>query len=86
MFSPDSWALRLPRNWCDAHIKGVISQNVVSDKLRGQLGDETDPDLRLLRETADGDLVITLGAGDVYKMGEGLLALLEESPKADECA
>jgi UDP-N-acetylmuramate--alanine ligase len=50
------------------------------------LDDETDPRLRLLRETAEGDLVITLGAGDVYKIGEGLLVLLAESPKADECA
>src|SRR5205807_1906386 len=38
------------------------------------LADETEPALRLMRETAPGDLLITLGAGDVYKLGEDLLA------------
>jgi len=50
------------------------------------LADEIEPQLRLLRETAEGDLLITLGAGDVYKLGEDLLALLAELPKTDECA
>jgi UDP-N-acetylmuramate--alanine ligase len=39
------------------------------------LGDEEEPVSRLLRETAEDDLLITLGAGDVYKMGEELLTL-----------
>jgi len=50
------------------------------------LADESEPVLRLARETAEGDLLITLGAGDVYKLGEDLLALLAELPKTDECA
>jgi UDP-N-acetylmuramate--alanine ligase len=50
------------------------------------LADESEPVLRLMRETAEGDLLITLGAGDVYKLGENLLALLTELPKTDECA
>jgi UDP-N-acetylmuramate--alanine ligase len=50
------------------------------------LGDESDPALRLLRETAEGDVVITMGAGDVYKLGEDLLTLLAQSPKPNECA
>ena len=27
---------------------------------------------------ADGDLIITMGAGDIYRSGEELVALLEE--------
>ena len=50
------------------------------------LADDMDPALRLMRETSDGDLLITLGAGDVYKVGEDLLTLLAEAPKSDECA
>ncbi|MBV8056601.1 MAG: UDP-N-acetylmuramate--L-alanine ligase [Deltaproteobacteria bacterium] len=43
------------------------------------LAGESEPVLRLIRETADGDLLITLGAGDVYKLGEDLLALLAQA-------
>lgn len=50
------------------------------------LAGDSEPALRLMRETAAGDLLITLGAGDVYKLGEDLLALLAELPKPDECA
>jgi UDP-N-acetylmuramate--alanine ligase len=50
------------------------------------LADEADPVLRLMRETTEGDLLITLGAGDVYQLGEDLLALLAELPETDECA
>jgi UDP-N-acetylmuramate--alanine ligase len=50
------------------------------------LADEGEPALRLMRDTAVGDLVVTLGAGDVYKIGEDLLALLDELPKTDEWA
>jgi UDP-N-acetylmuramate--alanine ligase len=49
------------------------------------LADENEPQLRLIRETAPGDLLITMGAGDVYKLGDDLL-LLAELPKPDECA
>jgi UDP-N-acetylmuramate--alanine ligase len=50
------------------------------------LADESEPAIRLMRETTAGDLLITLGAGDVYKLGEALLELPAESPKSDECA
>jgi UDP-N-acetylmuramate--alanine ligase len=50
------------------------------------LADETEAALRLMRETTENDLLITLGAGDVYKLGDNLLALLAEMPKTDECA
>jgi UDP-N-acetylmuramate--alanine ligase len=47
---------------------------------------ESEAALRLMCETAAGDLLITLGAGDVYKLGDNLLAQFAETPKADECA
>jgi len=50
------------------------------------LADDSEPVLRLMRETAEGDLLITLGAGDVYKLGEDLLTLLAELPKTNGCA
>lgn len=50
------------------------------------LADHSDPALRLMHETTQGDLLVTLGAGDVYKLGENLLALLAEMPKTNECA
>jgi UDP-N-acetylmuramate--alanine ligase len=40
------------------------------------LAADNEPLPRLMRETADDDLVITLGAGDVYKLGEELLTEL----------
>jgi UDP-N-acetylmuramate-alanine ligase len=33
-----------------------------------------------------GDLIVTLGAGDVYKIGEGVLAQLGQEPKVYERA
>ncbi len=50
------------------------------------LADDCEPVLRLMHETMEGDLLITLGAGDVYHLGERLLALLAELPNTDECA
>jgi UDP-N-acetylmuramate--alanine ligase len=50
------------------------------------LADETEPAFRLMRETAEGDLLITLGAGDVYRVGENLLAMLAELPKPNDSA
>jgi UDP-N-acetylmuramate--alanine ligase len=46
------------------------------------LADDDEPVLRLMRETMNGDLVITLGAGDVYRLGENLLAMLAEEPRS----
>jgi UDP-N-acetylmuramate--alanine ligase len=50
------------------------------------LGDEADPALKVANESADGDLVITLGAGDVYQLGEKMLSLLGDTAKLDERA
>jgi len=33
----------------------------------------------LLRRVKEGDMVITLGAGDVYKVGERFLEVLEKA-------
>ena len=33
---------------------------------------------KLAALAADGDLIITMGAGDIYRSGEELVALLEE--------
>ncbi|HKD65506.1 MAG TPA: UDP-N-acetylmuramate--L-alanine ligase [Candidatus Binataceae bacterium] len=49
------------------------------------LGDEPNPALRLAADSAPGDLIVTLGAGDVYKIGEALLDVLVTEAKADEC-
>ncbi len=48
------------------------------------LGDERHPAFRLAAETAPGDLVVTLGAGDVYKYGEEMLAALGADAKPHE--
>jgi len=50
------------------------------------LADESEPVVRLMRETAQGDLLITMGAGDVYKLGEDLLTLLTQLLQTNECA
>ncbi len=50
------------------------------------IGDESDPAARLAAETVAGDLVITAGAGDVYRIGERLLATLGEAANSDERA
>ncbi len=48
------------------------------------LGDDTDPAARIVEESVGGDVIATLGAGDVYKIAERSLALLGESWKLDE--
>lgn len=40
------------------------------------LGEEPEPAAKVAAESARGDLVVTLGAGDVYRIGEKLLELL----------
>ena len=42
------------------------------------LGEEGDAAVTLARESMSGDVVVTLGAGDVYRIGERLLAQLGE--------
>jgi UDP-N-acetylmuramate--alanine ligase len=46
------------------------------------LGDEIDPAVRVANESAGGDLIVTLGAGDVYKLGERVLVVLGEAAAA----
>jgi UDP-N-acetylmuramate--alanine ligase len=46
------------------------------------LGDEIDPAATVARESSTGDLIVTLGAGDVYKLGEGMLAMLGDTAGA----
>ena len=50
------------------------------------LAEDSDPRPRLMRETTEGDLLITLGAGDVWELGDDLLALFSELHKTNECA
>jgi len=50
------------------------------------LGDEADGALKVAQESASSDLIISLGAGDVYKLGERVLALLDETGKVDDRA
>jgi UDP-N-acetylmuramate--alanine ligase len=50
------------------------------------IGGEGAPERRLAEETAAGDLVITAGAGDVYRIGERLLTELGEAASSDERA
>jgi UDP-N-acetylmuramate--alanine ligase len=50
------------------------------------LGDEPDGARKVADESAPSDLIVSLGAGDVYKMGERVLALLDTTVKPDERA
>jgi UDP-N-acetylmuramate--alanine ligase len=43
------------------------------------LGDEIDPAAIVASESAGGDLIVTLGAGDVYKLGERVLVVLGDA-------
>ena len=40
------------------------------------LGDEIDPAATVAGESSTGDIIVTLGAGDVYKLGDQMLAML----------
>ena len=42
------------------------------------LGDESEPAARIADASAAGDLIVTLGAGDVYKIGEDILIALAD--------
>ena len=43
------------------------------------LGDESKPAARIADATVAGDLIVTLGAGDIYKIGEEILTVLAAS-------
>ena len=45
------------------------------------VADKDDVAVRLLPRLADGDMVLTLGAGDIYKVGETLIESLREQRK-----
>jgi UDP-N-acetylmuramate--alanine ligase len=46
------------------------------------LGDEADPAAIVSSESSPGDVIVTLGAGDVYKLGESVLATLNATAAA----
>ena len=46
------------------------------------LGDEADPAAIVADESGPGDVIVTLGAGDVYKLGERVLATLNATGAA----
>jgi UDP-N-acetylmuramate--alanine ligase len=50
------------------------------------LGDEPDPVARIAADTMAGDLLVTLGAGDVYHIGEAVLQNLGYANKTHEPA
>ena len=50
------------------------------------LGDDPDPAARVAAESAAGDLIVTLGAGDVYRLGEAVLKTLDDGVKLHEPA
>jgi UDP-N-acetylmuramate--alanine ligase len=67
---------------------------VSGERLAGLLGKRAKPEARFVPDKADlpaalaaavrpGDLVLTLGAGDVWKAGDGLLKLLGEADEPD---
>jgi UDP-N-acetylmuramate--alanine ligase len=43
------------------------------------LGDEIDPAATVASESCSGDVIVTLGAGDVYKVGERMLSMLGDA-------
>jgi UDP-N-acetylmuramate--alanine ligase len=73
-------------------IAGVSSRRLYEAlRARGHLdvrylGEEHDPALKIAEETVAGGLIVTLGAGDVYQVGERVLSLLGESSTLDEHA
>jgi UDP-N-acetylmuramate--alanine ligase len=48
------------------------------------LGDEIDRAGKVVQESTPSDLIISLGAGDVYKLGEQILLRLDATEKANE--
>ncbi|MBF6567745.1 MAG: UDP-N-acetylmuramate--L-alanine ligase [Candidatus Binataceae bacterium] len=50
------------------------------------LSDDPDPVARIAAASRAGDLVVTLGAGDVYKLGEALLGALNDGAEIHERA
>jgi len=72
-------------------IEGVSSKNIVSEiKKRGKTDVRHEADLKSLLKTlvADltpGDVVVTLGAGDIWRFGESLLCELRVGKESVKC-
>ncbi len=71
-------------------IAGVTSRRLYEAlRARGHvevhyLGDESNPARRVAADSLPGDLIATLGAGDVYRIGENVLELLNPEAEGDE--
>ena len=71
-------------------IAGVSSRRLYEAlRARGHLevyylGNEAAPAARIAADSMPGDLIATLGAGDIYKLGEAVLDALDQEVKADE--
>ncbi len=71
-------------------IAGVTSRRLYEAlRARGHievryLGEEPNPAPRVAADSAPGDLIVTLGAGDVYKIGEAVLEVLGAEAQSDE--
>jgi len=50
------------------------------------LGDDPEPAARVGAESAAGDLIVTLGAGDIYQLGESVLKALDDGVNLHEPA
>ena len=44
------------------------------------LGSEVEPAARVALDSIEGDLIVTLGAGDIFKVGEAVLKILSQEP------
>jgi UDP-N-acetylmuramate--alanine ligase len=72
---------------------GEVSSRRLYEALRARghldvryLGGESDPARTIVGDSIDGDIIATLGAGDIYRVGEACLALLGEDREFDERA
>lgn len=72
-------------------IEGVSSENIVNEiKKRGKTEARRESDLKallkiLVSELVPGDVVVTLGAGDIWKFGENLLSELRVGKESVRC-
>jgi UDP-N-acetylmuramate--alanine ligase len=72
-------------------IEGVTSMNIVNEiKKRGKTEVKYEADLKyllkaLVANLASGDVVVTLGAGDIWKFGESLLSKLRVGKESVRC-
>jgi UDP-N-acetylmuramate--alanine ligase len=71
-------------------IAGVTSRRLYEAlRARGHvevhyLGDQSNPARRVAADSLPGDVIATLGAGDVYRIGENILELLSAEAEPDE--